>query len=303
MFKGINAIDFNKCFNSNESCYQYLINWKWGNGFHCSRCGGTHSIKGRTYYYRRCIDCLYNESVTANTIFHGMKLPILKAFHMIFRLAAKKKGMSTTELAAEVGVEQKTAWLFKRKIQVAMRQDNNDKLNGNVDLDETMLGFHTNRKQGGRNLEKRKALMIATEILADGRTGNIRIQDIENFKALTLEYAIKNMVAPSAAIRTDDYCSYHTIKNKGMNNISIERSGNGKAFLEIHRQIMQFKNWLIGIHHRWSKEHLFAYADEYVFRFNRRNVRGSIFNSVVNKMMNQIPHPYPVIKRLCAYST
>ncbi len=38
--------------------------------------------------------------------------------------------MSTTELGAEVGVEQKTAWLFKRKVQVAMKQDNNDKLNG-----------------------------------------------------------------------------------------------------------------------------------------------------------------------------
>ena len=56
---------------------------------------------------------------------------------MIFRLAAKKKGMSTTELGAEVGIQKKTAWLFKRKIQVVMKQNSNDKLNGKVDADES----------------------------------------------------------------------------------------------------------------------------------------------------------------------
>jgi hypothetical protein len=85
-----------------------------------------------------------------------MKMPILKAFHMIFRLTAKKKGMSTAELGAEVGVEQKTAWLFKRKIQVAMNQNNNDKLNGKIDVDETLLGFHTGRKDGTVALKKEK---------------------------------------------------------------------------------------------------------------------------------------------------
>lgn len=302
MFKGINAIEFNKRFSSNDACYNYLINWKWGKGFHCSRCGCTQSNKGRTYYYRRCFRCGYDESVTANTVFHGMKMPILKAFHMAFRLSAKKKGMSTTELGAEVEVQQKTAWLFKRKVQVAMKQNNNDKLKGNVDADETMLGFHTNRKQGGRNLEKRQAVLMSTEMLPDGRTGNLRMQHIENFKALTLKYALKDMISPEASIRTDNYCGYRNIQVE-MGNLKVEPSCEGKVFEEIHRQIMQFKNWLVGIHHKWSKQHLHAYLDEYVFRFNRRNTRKSIFNSLIGKMMHQIPHPYPVIKSICEYYT
>lgn len=302
MFQGINAIDFNKRFTSNEDCYLYLIEWKWGTGYQCSRCGCTHCLKGRTFYYRRCKQCLYDESVTANTVFHGMKMPVLKAFHMVFRLTAKKKGMSTIELGSEVGVQQKTAWLFKRKVQVVMKQNNNDKLKGRVDIDETLLGYHTTRKHGGRNLEKREALMVAAEILPDGRTGNLRMQSIENFKALTLKYAMKDMIDSKASIRSDDYCSYHTIKQQGVD-IKIERSKNGKAFEEIHRQIMLFKNWLVGIHHRWSEQHLYAYVDEYTYRFNRRNYRQGIFHSVIDRMMQQIPHPYPVIKRLCAYST
>lgn len=302
MFKSINAIEFNRRFIDNRSCYDYLIERKWGKGFCCSYCGCSESYKGRTFYYRRCKSCLYDESVTANTIFHGMKMPILKAFHMVFRLTAKKKGMSTTELGDEVGVQQKTAWLFKRKIQVAMKPDMDNKLSGNVDVDETMLGFQTGRKDGGRSLENRDALFIATEILEDGRAGNIGLQQIENFKADTLEHAIKDLVSGSATIRSDNYCSYRTIQ-RSMNNLKIQSSENGKAFEELHRQIMLFKNWLVGIHHKWSEEHLYAYCNEYEFRFNRRNRRKSIFNSLINRMMQQVPHPYPVIKTLCAYST
>lgn len=159
-----------------------------------------------------------------------------------------------------------------------------------------MLGFHTGRAQGGRSLEKREALMVAVGILADGRTGNLRMEHIENFKAETLKYAIKKMIGSAGQIRSDDYCSYHTLKSQGMD-ITIERSEKGKAFEELHRQIMQFKNWLVGIHHRWSKQHLLAYVDEYIFRFNRRNNRKIIFNTLIGRMMQQIPRPYPVLKK------
>ena len=89
MFQGLNAIEFAKHFMNNEDCYNYLIELKWSKGYQCSRCGCKEFYKGRTYYYRRCKSCYYDESVTANTIFHGIKMPILKAFHMTFRLTAK----------------------------------------------------------------------------------------------------------------------------------------------------------------------------------------------------------------------
>lgn len=302
MFYGINAIQFNRQFKTNEDCLDYLFELKWGKGFSCSRCGGQKPVKGRTSYHRRCQRCCYDESVIANTLFHAMKMPILKAFHLVFRVSVKKKGMSTVELGNEVSVQQKTAWLFKRKIQIAMKQDHHYKLKGQVDVDETLMGFHTTRLNGGRSLLSRMALIIAVEILPGGKVGNMRMQQIENFKALTLKYAIKDTVCSSAQIRTDNYCSYRTLKNEGMN-ITNEGSEKGKAFELLHRQIMLFKNWVVGIHHRWSKNHLYAYADEYVYRFNHRNERKRIFNLVIKSMMHQIQHPLPVIKTLCAYST
>ena len=299
MFKGINAIEFGKRFYDNESCYLYLIEQKWGKGYQCSRCGHGKYYKGKTYCHRKCRSCGYGESVTANTVFHGMKMPILKAFYMIFRLTAKKKGMSTTELGNEVGVQQKTAWLFKRKIQGAMQQNNNDKLKGNVDADETILGGYTTKNRG-RSLQTKEAVLVAAEKLPDGRTGNIRMQQIANFEALTLRYALIDMIDSAATIVTDHHRSYQHLQ-KDMN-IQTVLSKMGQSLEELHKQIMQFKNWLRGIHHKCSKQHLFAYADEYVFRFNRRNNRKMIFHKLINRMMNQIPHPYPVLKTLYSYS-
>jgi len=300
MFKGINAIEFSKKFANNEDCYKYLITIKWGNGYQCSKCGCTDSYKGRTYYYCRCKQCGYDESVTANTIFHGMKMPVLKAFHMVFRLTAKKKGMSTVELGTEVGVEQKTAWLFKRKVQAAMKKDSDDKLKGHVDIDEALVGGYSTAI--GRSTETKSALLVAVEILPDGRTGNLQMKPIENFRADTLKYAIKDCVSDEAAIQTDAFHSYKKLA-KEMRNITLNYSEKGSTMKELHKQIMQFKNWLRGTHHKCSKEYLFAYINEYEYRFNRRNMRTWLFNDAVGRMMKQFPHPYQYLKTLCVYST
>jgi hypothetical protein len=34
----------------------------------------------------------------------------------------------------------------------------------------------------------------------------------------------------------------------------------GQLLEELHKQIMQFKNWLRGIHHKCSAQHLYSYA-------------------------------------------
>jgi hypothetical protein len=53
MFKGINAIDFSKRFQTNNDCYQYLESIK-GNGYACSRCGCNRESR---------VDCFIIEDV------------------------------------------------------------------------------------------------------------------------------------------------------------------------------------------------------------------------------------------------
>lgn len=296
MFKGVSIIEFNKRFRSNDDCMEYLVNQKWPDGFRCSRCGCKDAIKGRTWHHRRCKACRYDENVLANTVFHGMKVPLLKAFHMLYRLTAKKKGMSSVELGNEVGVQQKTAWLFKRKVQQMMKQDDDDQIDGNADADEFLLGGYDKGKPG-RDHSDKQAVLIVAEQLPDGRTGKIGLKHIENFEAATLGCHLDEMTTPEAKLTTDSFSSYKSLQTAM--DINLVKSEKGATMEQLHKQIMLFKNWLRGIHHKCSKEHLHAYLKEYVFRFNRRNKRRYIFHELVVRMMNNIPHPYNYLINKC----
>lgn len=295
MFKGMNGIAFGKKFTTNEDCFHYLMEIKWKEGYKCYKCEHDQYGKGRMYYYRRCKKCGYDESVLAHTVFHDMKVPVLKAFHMVFRIVTKKKGISSVELASEVGVEQKTAWLFKRKIQQTMLQSEGGfQLQDKVVCDETLVGG--GRKGSyGRTHKQKSIAFVAIEKLSDGRTGNIAIEPLENFKLENMLAAVKKNVSTQALLYADDYTTNRGIK-KRRGNMEIVMSRGSDFFEEIHKQIMMFKIWLSGIHHKCSKQNLKAYAAEYQFRFNRRNQREWIFHNLLRCVLAFKPCPYSMVK-------
>ncbi len=211
---------------------------------------------------------------------------------MLFRLTAKKKGMLTIELGLEVGVQQKTAWLFRRKVQQMMKYGQQDKIGGNAEADEFLQGGYKIGK-GGRSLENKEAVLIVREKLGDGRTGEIALRHIDNFEAATLQCHLSEMTEPAVQLTTDSFSSYKSIQKEVC--IELVKSEKGSAMKELHKQIMLFKNWLRGIHHKCSEQHLHAYLKEYVFRFNNRNNRKRIFHELIRRMMNNIPQPYPYL--------
>ncbi len=132
---------------------------------------------------------MYDESVTSNTVFHDLKMPILKAFQMMFRMVSKKKGISTVELGTEVGVQQKTAWFFKSKLQIAMRHGGSEVLKNKVVMDETLIGGYS-ENEPGRSLADKQAVMIGVEKLDDERIGNIGLKHIEGFESDIFQQAV-----------------------------------------------------------------------------------------------------------------
>lgn len=296
MFKGINALEFSRRFRNSEDCFLYLMELKWPDGYCCIKCKGNNCGKGRTYYYKRCKDCGYDESVLANTVFHDLRIPILKAFYLAFRIITKKKGMSSVELATEVGVQQKTAWLFKRKLQSVMEDQGKKKLQGKVVSDESLVGGGREASYG-RTHEDKAIVFIAIEKLADDRTGNIALQPIVDFKLNSMLGAVNHNIDQKATLYADDFPTNRGIKNKRPKT-NLVRSKGSDFFEELHKQIMMFKMWLTGIHHKCSRHHLIGYTCEYAYRFNRRNQRNWIFHNLMAGIILQKPKPYAQLKAL-----
>jgi hypothetical protein len=114
-----------------------------------------------------------------------------------------------------------------------------------------------------------------------------------------MDLAIDNLVTDDAHLKSDNHKSYIKMKKNGKK-IETGMSNKGLFLAQLHKQIMCFNIWLRGTHHGCSEAYLQTYIDKYVFRFNRRNNRASIFNSIIFRFMNAVPKTYPDLKAICA---
>ena len=138
-FAGVNSITFHQRFKTEADCLEYLSLLKWEEGYRCKKCNNDIYCSGKRPFNRRCSKCRYDESPTSGTMFDKVKFSILKAFHIAFKIATKKKGMSSLELSHEFELRQKTCWEFKWKLQQAMESSLRYPLTGIVDGEDICL--------------------------------------------------------------------------------------------------------------------------------------------------------------------
>ena len=286
-FRGVNAIDFHKRFKEDKDCYEYIASMKWSeNYFKCKKCGYTKYCSGKKPFSRRCIKCRYDESPTAGTMFDKVKFSLHLAFHILFKVSARKKGISTLELEREFGLRQKTCWHFKWKIQQAMRSSGQYKLEKEVHVDEFWIGGPEEQKPG-RSHGKKRLVVVALEIVKNG-VGRAYAQVIESSSATSFKPFFEKHIDKSSIVKTDEWTGYSPLK-KEYKKLEQIPSGSGKGFPDLHIHIMNIKGWLRGIHHHCSEERLQGYLDEYHFRYNRRNNIGVIFNTLIKRMVMNKP--------------
>jgi hypothetical protein len=120
--EGLSEQQLEELFKSDEKCFEFLAEIKWGEGFKCRKCGNTNYCPGKTSYSRRCTKCKTEESSTAGTIFHNCKFPISKAFYIAYNVCKGREDVSTYEFARRLSLRQMTCWNFKTKIQQALQQ-------------------------------------------------------------------------------------------------------------------------------------------------------------------------------------
>lgn len=285
-FEGVNSITFHQRFKTEADCLEYLSLVKWEQGFSCKRCSNHLYCPGKRLFNRRCTKCRYDESPTAGTMFDKVKFSILKAFHIVFKIATKIKGMSSLELGHEFELRQKTCWAFKWKIQQAMQSSKKNVLTGEVQVDEFFIGGPEEQKRG-RSKGKKRLVVVALEKVNEG-VGRAYAQVIEHSSAKEFAPFFNDYISKDANVVTDEWTGYKPLKKQYVNLNQIP-SKSGKNFSDLHIHIMNLKGWLRGIHHHCSKERLQGYLDEFHYRYNRRNHMGSIFHLLIKRMMENEP--------------
>jgi len=114
--------EFSRIYPDKESCNLFLAELKWKKGFMCRRCKNTHFYPGHIPYSRRCSKCTYEESVTTYTIFHNTRIPINKAFYMVFLIYSSKGKISSHKLSELLNIRQSTCWTYGTRIKTVMEE-------------------------------------------------------------------------------------------------------------------------------------------------------------------------------------
>lgn len=119
--KDVDFEEFSAMYPDDDSCLKFLSEIKWQTGYTCSKCSHKNYSPGRSLYSRRCTKCGYDESVTAFTLLQNTRLPINKAFYMIFLVYSTKGNISSHKLSEILHIRQSTCWSYSSKIKKAMK--------------------------------------------------------------------------------------------------------------------------------------------------------------------------------------
>lgn len=285
---------FTNQFNDEKACLSYLAEIKWNDGFSCSKCGHTKHTVRKKNLARDCNRCHHIESPTANTLFHKLRFGLQKTFMIIFEMSTSSKGLSALQVSKRYGISRTTAWSFMHRVRIAMKSSNQYPIVGTVQVDEFVYGGKETMKQGRSRDSKKKKIVAAVEISKKEKVKRVYFKRINDYSSKSLQKIFDAHISLSATVYTDKWSGYKPLMGKY--NIIDKYSNNGESMKQMHTIIHQLKTWLRSVYSWIHEDHIEKYLDEFSFRINRSIYKETIFDKLINRMINHKPISYQTIK-------
>src|ERR1700755_728209 len=123
-------LEFNDYFKDEATCYQFFEQIRWNGKPVCPFCGSEkfYKVKARGKFQDipsyRCgnRECDLPFTVRTKSIFEGSKVEFRKWLQAAYEISVAKKGISSVELAARIGVSQKTAWFINHRLRAMLKE-------------------------------------------------------------------------------------------------------------------------------------------------------------------------------------
>lgn len=121
----ISTFDLFQMFPDQEATRLYFESQRWPEGPVCPACGERERIwrDTRRPGYYRCNADLVIFTVRTGTIFERSKVPLNKWLFAMYLLDTARPGISSLQLAKQIGITQKTAWFMLQRVREACGND------------------------------------------------------------------------------------------------------------------------------------------------------------------------------------
>lgn len=310
-FKFNSLLELIRYFKDEKTCYDFLEQQIWHEGkAACPHCGSLHvytrksrsknlAAQGINEY--KCAEkgCSKNFTPKVGTIFEGSKLPLQTWFAAIWLCTTTSKGVSSNNLAKQLGITQKSAWFVLSRIREMLKDNNSELLNGMVEADETYIGGKEKNKsksiRAANKSAKRHAQPIDNKTPVVGliqRGGKVRLFPMVKTDRATLLPILESNISKDATLVTDGLPAYRGLKNVYKQHVVVNHHKdewtNGEfSTNNIEGFWSQLKRGIIGVYHQTSDKHLHRYCDEYAYRYNTREQTGlQKFSKAVQSVVN-----------------
>src|SRR6185437_1369513 len=217
-------------------------------------------------------------SIKVGTVMEDSAIGLDKWLTAMWLIRNCKNGISSCEVAKDLGITQKSAWFMLHRIRLGMQDSEHGggKLGDRVEVDETFIGG----KARNMHAKVRKAKNIGPG--GEGKTivlgmlergGVVRTHVVANREGDTLQPIVRDHVKRGAKVMTDEHAGYNGLEDDFLRGVinHAERYVDGM----IHTNGMEnywslVKRGLSGTYISTEPFHLFRYLDEQGFRFNNR---------------------------------
>jgi len=298
-----NLIQLQKHFNNELTCVQYLENLKWSGKPVCPKCGCEKLYRFPTrlkhpdligYKDFQCSnkECKKMFSVLTNSIFEGSKISLQVWFAAMYLISAHKKGISSHQLARDLGLSQKSGWFILHRVRAAFSpRPVGQKIFGLFSADETFIGGANKNRHQHKKVEgsQGRSCKDKTPVFGIMQTGGImRTTVITDTKATTLKPIIKSLVARGSIVITDEWLGYNGLKKDYMHIVVNHSMGEYTKGAFSPNNVENFWSLLnrgiYGIYHQVSPKHLHRYCYEFEYRYNLRKMKDAtrFIQTVVN---------------------
>ena len=277
-------LEFDREFPDDSTCLEFLVAKLYPEGIFCPKCDRItrhHRVKTRTCY--ECQFCGHQEYPMKGTIFQGSSISLRLWFQAMYLMASTRCGISAKQLEREIGVTYPTAWRMFNQIRSLLDQDSDDPFSGMVEADETYIGgrekwAHGGNRQG-RGERTKDVVFGVAQRGQNGSKGKVKATVVPHNDAASLIPQARAKILPGSAVFTDELRSYAALTRIGYRHERVSHSTKVWVSGDAHTNTIEgfwslLKKGISGVYHGVSTEHLQAYLDEYVFRYNNREITG-----------------------------